>query len=80
LKIWEWNGNNQVLFLKIDVEWSEKYVLEWAYETLARFDEVYIMVEDFVDTSIVEYLENSEFTQIHKVTPYNSFWYRNNHK
>jgi hypothetical protein len=59
-----------VLVLKLDVEGAEITVLEGAKATLA----VLLLVEDFVDDSIVGYLEKSGWSFETKLTPYNSFW------
>jgi len=63
-----------VLCLKLDVEGAEKNVLAAADECFAAADEVILLVEDFVDASIIEYLESNGWTFEAKLTPYNSFW------
>lgn len=63
-----------VLALKLDVEGAEIAVLDGAKATLAAAREVLLLVEDFVDDSIVGYLEKSGWSFEIKLTPYNSFW------
>jgi FkbM family methyltransferase len=63
-----------VVALKLDVEGSEISVLRGAAATLATAQEVVLLVEDFVDTSVVSYLENTGWSFQGKFTPYNSFW------
>jgi FkbM family methyltransferase len=60
--------------LKLDVEGSEIAVLKGAAATLAAAEEVALLVEDFVDASVVSYLERTGWSFQEKVTPYNSFW------
>lgn len=69
---------HDILFVKIDIEGSEKYALEGSINTIKLFKEVYILVEDFVDTSIIGYLEKNNFKLITKITPYNSLWHKIN--
>jgi FkbM family methyltransferase len=63
-----------VIALKLDVEGSEIAVLKGAAATLAAAEEVLLLVEDFVDVSIVSYLKRTGWSFREKVTPYNSFW------
>lgn len=63
-----------VVALKLDVEGSETSVLKGATATLATAQEVLLLVEDFIDTSVVSYLENTGWSFQGKFTPYNSFW------
>jgi FkbM family methyltransferase len=63
-----------VVVLKLDVEGSETSVLKGATATLATAQEVLLLVEDFIDTSVVSYLENTGWSFQGKFTPYNSFW------
>ena len=67
-----------VVVLKMDVEGSETGVLEGAKVTLAAAKEAFLLVEDFIDTSIVQYLERTGWSFQEKFTPYNSFWIRRN--
>lgn len=62
-----------VIVAKIDVEGAEQRVLEGAGDLLARVDS-YVMVEDFVDESIIEWLRNSGAAPGPKLTTYNSWW------
>lgn len=65
------------LFVKIDVEGYETHVLEGAMKTLKdiRYDDVYVMVEDSIDRSVMDFLVAQGFTFLKKSTPYNSWWH-----
>jgi len=63
-----------VVALKLDVEGGEIPVLMGAAATVAAAQEVLLLVEDFVDLSVVTYLERSGWSFEEKFTPYNSFW------
>ena len=63
-----------VVALKLDVEGSETAVLSGASATLASAKEVLLVVEDFIDTSIISYLQENGWSFLEKLTPYNSFW------
>ena len=63
-----------VVALKLDVEGSETAVLNGATATLASAKEVLLVVEDFIDTSIISYLQENGWSFLEKLTPYNSFW------
>lgn len=63
-----------VLVFKVDVEGSEITVLDGARATLASAHEVLLLVEDFVDGGVVDYLQESGWSFDDKLTPYNSFW------
>jgi FkbM family methyltransferase len=67
-------GLANVVALKLDVEGSEMAVLNGASATLAAADEVLLMVEDFVDETVVSYLRANGWSFQEKLTPYNSFW------
>ena len=62
------------IVFKIDVEGVEEDVLEGARNVLSSGQEVYLMVEDFVNPQIVSYLEGLGAGFIRKLTPYNSWW------
>jgi FkbM family methyltransferase len=63
-----------VVALKLDVEGSEASVLRGATATLAAAQEVLLLAEDFIDPTVVSYLEKSSWSFQGKLTPYNSFW------
>ncbi len=63
-----------VLVMKIDVEGAEQKVLKGAAEALGLAKDTYLLVEDFVETSIISYLEQAGWEFMAKKTPYNSFW------
>jgi len=62
-----------IVFVKMDVEGHEKQVVEGAKNTLGNANS-FLLVEDFVDESIVGVLEREGFRFLGKFTPYNSFW------
>ena len=64
-----------VLILKMDVEGVEREVLEGAVKTLTSGKDIFLLVEDFVDPSIIPYLENIGARFLSKLTPYNSWWH-----
>jgi FkbM family methyltransferase len=63
-----------VVALKLDVEGSEIAVLSGAVATLAAAEEVLLVVEDFIDESVITYLQTNGWSFQEKLTPYNSFW------
>jgi len=63
--------------MKIDVEGAEESVLSGATSLLEKSDETYLMIEDFVDNSIVSYLSGTGWKFDGKVTDYNSWWNKN---
>jgi FkbM family methyltransferase len=63
-----------VVALKLDVEGSEASVLKGATATLAAAQEVLLLAEDFIDPTVVSYLEKAGWSFQGKLTPYNSFW------
>jgi FkbM family methyltransferase len=66
-------SETDVVVMKIDVEGSERQALEGASQLLSA-KQAHIMVEDFIDDSIIDYLTSigAEFQA--KLTPYNSWW------
>ena len=65
-----------VLAMKLDVEGSETAVLQGAEWVIGVANEVLLLVEDFVDEKVVDYLTQSDWSFDTKHTPYNSFWSR----
>lgn len=63
-----------MIALKLDVEGGEVAVLKGGAATLGAAEEAVLLVEDFVDASVVSYLEQTGWAFQEKVTPYNSFW------
>ena len=62
------------IICKIDVEGVEQEVIEGMEKILSKTDDLTVMVEDFVNPEIIEYLERSNWSFISKVTSYNSWW------
>lgn len=73
----ERGGEFDVLVMKVDVEGVEESVLRGASGLFERGIETYLMVEDFIDRSIVGYLEDQGWQFDGKLTEYNSWWMRN---
>ncbi len=69
-----------VAVIKIDVEGYEKEVIKGGRIFLGKFEEVWLMVEDFVEPAIKEYLLNGGWEFAGKFTPYNSWWRIKNKK
>lgn len=63
-----------VIVLKIDVEGVETEVLQGGSKILHSVKDVYLLLEDFVNPLIIDYLENIKAEFICKLTPYNSWW------
>src|SRR5690606_24281243 len=63
-----------VLVMKIDTEGMEIDVLKGARKFINSKKEIYILLEDFVNPRILEYLQNLNAKFICKLTPYNSWW------
>lgn len=61
------------IFLKIDTEGHEPFILRGASKIFKRHSRVTLMIEDTVSKELLEYL-GCNFIFIKKVTPYNSFW------
>ncbi|MEN3045040.1 MAG: FkbM family methyltransferase [Candidatus Hydrothermales bacterium] len=67
--------NFDVIFIKIDVEGFEERVLKGAEKILKiNSKEIILLVEDFINPSIKEFLKKSGFKFLCKLTSYNSFW------
>lgn len=62
------------VIFKIDVEGMEKNVLLGSKKVLASGREIILMVEDFVEPSIIGYLEKTGADFTAKKTDYNSWW------
>lgn len=62
------------LVFKIDVEGAETCVLKGAQACLRSSAEKYLLVEDFIDRSIVDYLQHQGAEFLAKRTDYNSWW------
>lgn len=59
---------------KIDVEGVEKEVLQGSTSILNSGKDVYIMIEDFVNPTVIDYLEEENISFLTKRTDYNSWW------
>lgn len=62
------------IVIKMDVEGAESEILKGARNVLGSGKEIYLLVEDFVKPSIIEYLKEAGAEFICKLTSYNSFW------
>lgn len=69
--------NNYEIVIKIDVEGHEQQVLEGSRNSLLSAKKVTIAVEDFIKPSIINYMLKNNFKFLQKITPYNSWWSRN---
>ena len=67
-------SNFDVLFIKIDIEGFETEALIGAKKTLQSNKKIYLMVEDFVDRKVIDFLENTEADFVGKFNNYNSWW------
>jgi FkbM family methyltransferase len=61
--------------IKMDIEGSESKCLKGCNNLLKSGKEIFLLVEDFVDTKIIDDLQNRGFSFITKKTPYNSWWF-----
>jgi FkbM family methyltransferase len=67
-------GNYDALVLKVDVEGVEERVLRGASGLLEQGIETHLMVEDFIDRTVITYLEDHGWSFEGKLTDYNSWW------
>ena len=67
-------NNFDVIFIKIDIEGFETEALIGAKEVLQSNKKIYLMVEDFVDGRIIDFLENTNASFVGKFNNYNSWW------
>jgi FkbM family methyltransferase len=70
----ECQSKGQAIVVKIDCEGAEKDILAGGLRLLETSPEVLLLVEDFVDPSIVSFLFDGGWEFEKKLTPYNSFW------
>lgn len=70
----ESQSKGQAIVLKIDCEGAETEILAGGLRILENSPEVLLLVEDFVDPSIVSWLFEGGWKFEKKLTPYNSFW------
>ena len=68
-------GDFDSIIFKIDVEGMEKEVILGSQKIIESKKEIYLMVEDFIDPEIIDYLHKSKWDFIRKVTSYNSWWF-----
>lgn len=62
------------IFVKIDIEGHEEETFEGAKYLMKSGRKIHLMIEDCVNPSIVQYLQDHGFRFIKKITPYDSFW------
>ena len=67
------NIDFDVCISKIDVEGCEIDVLEGGKMFFSQNKEFYLVVEDFVNNKIIDYLENNEWMFVKKLQ-HNSWW------
>ncbi|HUS50751.1 MAG TPA: FkbM family methyltransferase [Candidatus Paceibacterota bacterium] len=67
-------SNFDVLFIKIDIEGFETEALIGAKKILQSNKKIYLMVEDFVDNRVIDFLENTKADFVGKFNNYNSWW------
>ncbi len=65
--------------MKIDVEGVEKEVLQGASKFVQKAKSVHVMVEDFINPDIIQFLQNEGWEFSAKVTTYNSWWFHKGH-
>ena len=74
LSAWPSETLPETIFMKLDVEGTERAVLQGAKRLLNSGATLLLMVEDCVDPAICDYLHARGFCRLAKHTPYNSFW------
>lgn len=62
------------IVMKLDVEGAEKYVLGGATGVLGKGLEMHLLIEDFIDPTIIDLLQDTGWVFLDKLTDYNSFW------
>lgn len=62
------------IFVKVDIEGHEEEAFDGARYLLTSGKKIYLMIEDCVNPSIINYLKLHGFTFKTKITPYDSFW------
>lgn len=67
-------NNFDIIFMKIDIEGFETEALIGAKKLLKSNKKIYLMVEDFVDNRIIDFLENTSAAFVGKFNNYNSWW------
>ena len=60
---------------KLDVEGAETEVLKGAKGVLGSGKDIYLLVEDFLNSQVVRHLEGLGAQFLCKLTPYNSWWW-----
>ncbi len=68
------NESFDVLAIKMDVEGYEVPILSGATTALGSAPETLLIVEDFIDVRVADYLQGTGWRFTAKLTPYNSFW------
>jgi len=70
--------NFDTVVVKMDIEGGEINCLAGALNLINNSNELYLLVEDFFDSKIINHLKEIGFTFLIKKTPYNSWWYIKN--
>jgi FkbM family methyltransferase len=68
-------GKFDSIIFKIDVEGMERDVILGAQKIIHSQKEIYLMVEDFIDPKIIDYLHECKWDFVKKLTSYNSWWF-----
>lgn len=63
-----------VVIVKIDVQGVETELIKGALNTLRNIEEAHLLVEDFYETKIIDFLKSQKFKMVDKITTYNSWW------